>query len=200
VVNVFLVRHTRPDIVPGVCYGRSDIGLPESCGHDFRAVAERLNRVIPIPSAVFSSPAQRCHRLATFLYPGQARVDARLQELDFGQWELQAWDAVPRADLDLWTADLAGYAPPAGESFRDLYARCRAFATECLTDESGDYCIIAHGGVIRALLAFFLQKPHTVPGDPAEGLPALLAEPIDYGAICHLRINPETDQVRYHFC
>ena len=29
-MELHLIRHPRPDVAPGVCYGRSDLGLAES--------------------------------------------------------------------------------------------------------------------------------------------------------------------------
>ena len=44
------------------------------------------------------------------------RFDARLAELDFGHWEMQSWDGIPRAEVDAWAADVAHYRPGGGES------------------------------------------------------------------------------------
>ncbi len=73
-------------------------------------------------------------------------ADMRLLEIDFGDWEGRAWSDLPRAQLDLWAADVAGYRMPGGESFADVVAR----VGEALTDLREPHLIVSHGGVIRA--------------------------------------------------
>jgi alpha-ribazole phosphatase len=57
---VYLTRHTTPAIESGVCYGRSDIALADTAPREIAAVLE----AIPDIAIVYSSPAQRCLRLA----------------------------------------------------------------------------------------------------------------------------------------
>ncbi len=71
-------------------------------------------------------------------------------ELDFGAWEGQRWDDVPRAALDAWAADVWGFAPPRGESGGALVARVRAFHAEL---PAGDHVVISHGGPLKVLAA-----------------------------------------------
>jgi alpha-ribazole phosphatase len=79
---------------------------------------------------------------------GPARVDRRLLELDFGEWEGCAWDDVPRIALDAWAADPWGFAPPGGETGAALVGRTRSFATEIAT---GDHVVVSHGGPLKVL-------------------------------------------------
>jgi alpha-ribazole phosphatase len=99
-----LIRHTRCDIAPGICYGRLDVPLAKSAPED---IGHTLART-PSVDLVVSSPAQRCHRLAIAL--GQrdgcdVRVLSELQELDFGTWEGMNWTEIPRPLSDEWAAD-----------------------------------------------------------------------------------------------
>ena len=97
---------------------------------------------------VWTSPAQRCRVVAEAI--GPHRVDERLQEFDFGAWEGLRWDAVPRAALDAWAANPAGFAPPGGESGVALEARVRAFAAAL---PAGDHVVVTHGGPLKILVA-----------------------------------------------
>lgn len=143
-LTLYLVRHPRPLIAPGVCYGQLDVAAEDSV-----PVAERLRRELPPELPVWSSPLQRCRTLAEVLQPAP-RLDARLMELDFGAWEGRSWDDIARAELDAWAADIDGYAPPGGESPRRLQQRVLTFVDEL---PAGAHLLVTHAGVIRALLA-----------------------------------------------
>jgi len=148
--RLVLVRHTPVKGVQGLCYGRTDVDLPESFAQDAEAVRAALP---PAPWTLYASPARRCRRLAEWL-GGGVTTDPRLQELDFGDWEGRAWNDLPRPELDRWCGDFVGLRPPGGEAFAELAARAGDFAAEMAGRHAGG-CVVAvtHAGVIRALLA-----------------------------------------------
>ena len=78
-MQLYLIRHPRPDVAPGLCYGRSDLTLAE----DAAVVAAALRSLLPGNVPVFSSPLTRCRLLAEALHPAP-QFDSRLLELDFG--------------------------------------------------------------------------------------------------------------------
>ncbi|MEM0923032.1 MAG: histidine phosphatase family protein [Pseudomonadota bacterium] len=142
---MIFLRHPKPKIAPGVCYGRSDIGLTESATSEIAAAVKRLPRI----GHLVSSPATRCQRLASAIarYHGVTlQTDPSLAELDFGRWELCHWDEIPRTESDPWAADPWRVAPPGGETFAQLHARLGA----ALADLSEDAVIVTHAGPIRA--------------------------------------------------
>lgn len=139
-----LVRHPKPVIEPGICYGRLDVA-PENAD----AVAVRLIAELPLGLPVWSSPLRRCRELAALLHPAPS-LDERLVEMSFGRWEGRNWDDVPRPELDAWAADVAGYAPPGGESPLMLQQRALDFVAGLEVPEA---VVVTHAGVIRVLLA-----------------------------------------------
>ena len=148
-----LVRHPPPEVAPGICYGRLDLAAREVA-----ATARRLRDELPthLPDLpLWTSPLRRCRELAAALHPAP-REDGRLMEMDFGAWEGQRWDAIPRAELDTWAADVAGFAPPGGESPLVLQARALAFVAELMAPEA---VVVTHAGVIRVLLAHWRGLP-----------------------------------------
>jgi alpha-ribazole phosphatase len=149
-MRLHLIRHPKPRIEPGICYGRLDI--PAKI--DMADVA-RLRAELPSGLPVWSSPLQRCRQLAEQLHP-RPLIDDRLAELDFGDWEGLPWDDIPRHELDAWAADIAGYVPPGGESPRQLQQRALDFITGLAVPEA---VIVTHAGVIRTLLAHWLGLP-----------------------------------------
>jgi alpha-ribazole phosphatase len=70
--------------------------------------------------------------------------------MDFGDWEGQLWDDVPRDALDAWAADPWHFAAPGGESGAALVGRVRAF-WQALPE--GDHIVITHGGPLKVLVA-----------------------------------------------
>ena len=139
-----LIRHPRPLVAAGICYGRLDLEAENAT-----ALAASLRAELPTDLPVWRSPLSRCRALAEALHP-QPLIDARLAEMDLGVWEGRAWDTIPRAELDAWAADVGGYAPPGGESPYQLQLRALAFVSELNVPEG---IIVTHAGVIRVLLA-----------------------------------------------
>jgi alpha-ribazole phosphatase len=143
---VILVRHTTPRVAPGTCYGRTDLALADSFDAEAAAVAAALageGRGGPI----LSSPLSRCRRLAARL--GPVETCEAFVEMDFGRWEGQPWDAIPRAELDAWAADFLGARPHGGESVAELRDRVAAG----LDGLAPGTVVVTHAGVIKAAAA-----------------------------------------------
>ncbi|MBK6400675.1 MAG: histidine phosphatase family protein [Rhodocyclaceae bacterium] len=143
-MRLYLIRHPKPDIDAGICYGRSDPGLAE----DAAERAEALRELLPAAAPLYTSPLRRCLDLALALHAAPA-IDARLMEIHFGEWELRRWDDIPRHQIDAWAADPVGYAPPGGESPAAMRARVASLLAE-LPEVA---VLVAHGGVLRACVA-----------------------------------------------
>ena len=149
-MQVFLIRHPRPLIDAGICYGRLDVG----CEHP-QAVAERLKPLLPHGIPVISSPLLRARQLAEALDP-QARIDARLAEIDFGEWEGKSWSEIDREALNSWAADVLDFTPPGGESVARLQQRAIDFAASL---DVPQVALVTHAGILRALLSYWRRLP-----------------------------------------
>lgn len=145
------VRHPPLRCLQGICYGRLDV-TPEA--DVFADAAATLAPGLP-DWPLATSPSRRCLHLADALRmraldagrcPPLPVVDDRLRELDFGDWEGRRWDDIPAASLDAWNADIAGFAPPNGESFDGLVDR----VADALAALGTPHVVITHAGVIRA--------------------------------------------------
>jgi alpha-ribazole phosphatase len=126
-MQLVLVRHPRPDIEPGICYGSSDVA--SSAAATASVLAALRAKDLPGTLPVYASPLMRCADLARQLDVPVA-FDTRLAEMDFGAWEMRAWDAIPRAEVDAWAADLLHYRPGGGESVLEVAHRVAAFRDE----------------------------------------------------------------------
>jgi len=151
-MRLLLVRHPRPDIGPGICYGRSDIAAATS-------EIERVCATLPAGLPTWTSPLVRCASLARALAPLQLQVDARLAEMDFGAWELRSWDDIPRVEVDAWAADLLHYRPGGGESVLDVARRVAAFRADLYREGHAEVLVICHAGTMRLLRALHTSLP-----------------------------------------
>ncbi|RZI41198.1 phosphoglycerate mutase [Herbaspirillum sp. HC18] len=153
-MRLYLIRHARPAVAEGICYGSSDLPVFED---EQRRVLANLLPVLPKGVPMFSSPLQRCRGLAQQLADGlgieDVLFDRRLAEMHFGAWEMRNWDAIARTEIDAWSADLCGYRPGGGESVLEVAQRVFAFH-EALSESRCDAAIIVcHAGTIRLLTA-----------------------------------------------
>ena len=152
-MQVFLIRHPRPVIEAGRCYGRLDVDC-----EDPQPVAHTLRVQIPTGTPVIASPLRRARRLAEAM-TSQVQIDGRLSEIDFGDWEGKTWDEIDRAALDRWAADVLHFVPPGGESVAQLQARVIDFALDLRALNTGRVAIVAHAGVMRALIGHWRVLP-----------------------------------------
>ena len=171
-MQLFLIRHPRTEVPGGICYGRSDVGLAQPVATD----ASRLATLLPTGCEIVSSPLRRARLLAEAL--GPTRIEPRLAEMDFGEWELRPFDTL-RDELDAWAADPLGFRPPGGESAAEMADRAQAAAAE-LMRRATPLAIVGHGGPLRAIAGDLL------------GLPAArwLALDFDFAALTELRVEP----------
>ena len=175
-MQLHLIRHPRPAVEPGVCYGQTDVGLAE-CPV---AVAARLRPLLPESFTLHASPLARARLLAQEL--GTPQLDDRLMEIHFGDWEGRTFTDIGSA-IDDWAADPLGFRAPGGESPREMAARVLAWLEEIrqgpglpanatsrrdsraspLPQEAPpraeDLVVVAHGGPLRAIAGHLLGMP-----------------------------------------
>jgi alpha-ribazole phosphatase len=161
-VILWLVRHARPLIESGICYGALDVAADRQSTEDAaHLLAEALPRSLPVRV----SPARRCQQLAEALArlrgDLQFATDLRLAEMDFGQWEGVGWDQIPRAAMESWTADFGDHRFGGKESANEVIARVAEVWDAARGISRDDMAVnssgalqgeiwITHAGVIRA--------------------------------------------------
>jgi len=155
-MELYIVRHTLPNLARGTCYGHTDVPLSDSFVQEARAVLHQLRGTEF--THCFSSPLSRCRRLADFLAGHlsvasfMVREDPRLMELNFGAWEGQPWEQVSRTpQAQQWFDDFVQVRCPGGESYADLLARVRDFLQDFQSlPGNARVLIVTHGGPVRA--------------------------------------------------
>ncbi len=181
-MDVILIRHARPAMTAGLCYGRTDLSLDTPMDPEPSAIIDKLTA--HTPQRLLASPLQRSRltaeamALAATLPP--VEIDAQLMELDFGTWEGCQWDDIPRAQIDRWARDLVHGNPHGGESAADLLARVTTWADAVASTPASCVWAVTHAGCMRALAAHWLQRP----------LAETLQWPLQWGAACGFRVQP----------
>ncbi|HSO46543.1 MAG TPA: histidine phosphatase family protein [Rhizobiaceae bacterium] len=143
---MIFLRHPRPGVEPGICYGRLDLDIHEE-GH---GQIERAVELAPPARLLLASPALRCRRLAeaiAFRHGLEIRFDERLWEMNMGDWEGLPWKDIPRHLSEPWLKDPFNLACPNGESFKEVQHR----VTQALENHGEDTLVICHAGPIRAV-------------------------------------------------
>ncbi|HEY4290038.1 MAG TPA: alpha-ribazole phosphatase family protein [Puia sp.] len=156
--DIYLIRHTTPAVAKGICYGQTDLDITESFAGEAGIIRQHLPEGI---GSVYSSPLQRCVRLARHLFPAHLlSLEADLMEVFCGNWEMRHWDDLPKEEIEPWMADFVNIRIPGGESYTDLHDRvnrCWSAITE--KAKENPVAVVAHGGVIRSILSGITGTP-----------------------------------------
>lgn len=152
-MRLWLLRHARVDLAAGLCYGQSDV--PAHAAHTAEA-ARAAAAILPPGLPVWVSGLGRAGQLAEALRDlrpdlGEPVTDARLNEMDFGEWELTPWSVIPRAAFDRWMADFADHRFGGRESTQAVIDRVAGALADLRTGVGQDALWITHAGVIRAV-------------------------------------------------
>lgn len=147
---MIFLRHPKPDIADGVCYGQTDIDIAQ-IGH---AQIEEALKSTPKANKILSSPALRCKKLTLSLAERdnvEPIFDDRLWELNMGDFEGVRWDEMDTALSKKWLSNPIKGSPPNGESFGDLQIRVLAALAEHLDETHKNTIVICHASPIRAV-------------------------------------------------
>lgn len=150
-MNLYLIRHTSIAISPGICYGQSDVELADTFIDEAEEIKVQISDIKF--DKIYSSPLTRCKKLAEHIFSSDIIYDNRLMELNFGEWELQAWDKINHPQINRWMTDFVNTPCPKGESFIELHNRVKGFLNDFKKEKLNNVSIITHGGVIRSIIA-----------------------------------------------
>ena len=182
-MEIYLIRHTTPKVEKGICYGQADLDITETFLEEVEAIKPHL------PSEkvkVYSSPLQRCKKLADALFEGlNIDIHDDLMELNCGQWELLPWNDIPKEEIQPWMDDFVNVRVPQGESYVDLHNRVVNRFNK-IVEKQESAVIVAHGGVLRSILSHITSTPLKESFD---------AFTLHYG--CVVKINVTEDNITH---
>jgi 2,3-bisphosphoglycerate-dependent phosphoglycerate mutase len=91
------------------------------------------------------------------------RVDPRLREMNFGEWEGLTYAEIQQRNpqaLKKWEMDIAHYTPPGGEALEHFAGRVRAaYQDICASHPEATVIIASHGGALQLMVALALGLP-----------------------------------------
>lgn len=147
--------------------GQSDIPLNEY-GRELGTITAEALKDIPF-NIVYSSPLVRAKETAEILVKNrnlEIREDPRLVEMSFGEGEgesLPEIHAHPEMKLHNFIHNPGEYIPPVGgETFEELYDRCKKFIKEVIIPAENKYdtmLIVGHGALIRGFIHNINNRP-----------------------------------------
>jgi alpha-ribazole phosphatase len=180
-VGIYLVRHTAPDVKPGICYGASNVPVHEA---EFARVMPLVDQALPQAALIVTSPLTRCRRLADFLAATSTTreviVDEHFVERDLGRWTGLHTSEIVKDDDAAYTKNFLDHWPPAqvvngervlrgesiaprlgaGESARAMERRVLAGFDAAWERALGrSLVIVAHAGPIAAMIAKWQGDP-----------------------------------------
>lgn len=176
-MQLYLIRHTTPDIPKGTCYGQTDVDVMPSFNDELLSVKQNLSDLTF--THYYSSPLKRCHKLALALAgDNEICMDKRLMELNFGDWEMLSWDDISAThESNEWFADFVNIPCPGGESYNQMIVRIKSFLDDLrLLPEDSNVMIVTHGGCIRVFKSLINND------DPIESFGKL----VGFGSVCKL--------------
>ncbi len=160
--QVHLLRHGEP-VGGNVFRGVTDMALSQHGDWQFRQRVQQCLANI-VPTAVVSSPLQRCLSSARWLaahHQLTCQVDSAWREIDYGEWENRPVAEVlaesGQQAQQLWQ-DPLNFCAPGGEPVSALQQRVLAAWQQLLSEYRGKVVIVVcHGGVMRILAQALLQ-------------------------------------------
>ncbi len=160
--RLLLARHAETALTrDGRFIGVTDLPLSAAGREQARALARIV--AAHAPARVLASPLRRCREtveLATGNTCLPVEYLADLREIDFGAWEGLTFAEIVARDPELvnqWAVWAADFSFPGGEGLGQFQARIETVAANLRARPEETLLVVAHGGVIRALLCHLLH-------------------------------------------
>ena len=160
--TLYLVRHGKPEFPGGEkrCIGWTDLPLSDEGRRQIEALAVSFkgNDI----ETIYTSPLTRCVESARILSRelsgGRIPVEIvdGMREIHMGEWEGKTFSGIREQypeEYEERGRDMAGFAPPAGESFADCQERAWKTFEEIRKKSRGNVILLGHAGFNRTLIA-----------------------------------------------
>lgn len=163
--RLLLVRHGQTAWNAAARFmGQLDVPLDATGRIQAQAVARRL--AAEKPAAIYGSALGRARETALAIQAAiashpEVRIEDRLNEMKFGDWEGKTYAEIKREDpenLARWESEHFYISPPGGESLPVFARRIRAAYDDICAAHGEETVIIAgHGGSLQVMLALALD-------------------------------------------
>lgn len=164
---IYLIRHgeTFANVAKEFA-GITDVALTENGKEQAKEAMSKLSNVAF--DHVYSSDLIRAHHTALKICEAQSIQPMPLKELremNFGIWEGKTFKEIQKSDperLNSWFVDFENFKVPEGESVKEMFERVTNAYKKIIEPHSLDsdtkIAIVAHGGVIQALLSYLCYE------------------------------------------
>ena len=162
-MTVYLIRHGETTANAAKTFaGITDVELTEKGIDQAKVAADKLKDVKF--NAIYSSDLKRAKDTANAIAEKQGlsvQINERFREMNFGIWEGMRFSDIKASApelLQMWFDDFEHFVVPQGESVKEMFERVTEAYKQIILDFGMDsdtqIAIVAHGGVIQALLSF----------------------------------------------
>lgn len=166
--TLYLLRHGEI-ATPGTLAGKTDVALSELGRQQVSKVMDSLKNI----DRCITSPLIRCHERANWYCQQQKlqlEVECNIQEMNFGDWDGQSYQALWKMDEQSATSAIGDFwqnpwqnQPPNGETMDNFVSRIdNWWQSFCADNSFQNTLVVTHAGVIKHLLARVLNLP--IPG------------------------------------
>jgi len=156
--DIHFIRHGRTTM-NGRYVGSLDIGLSNTGVEQVQRLGKSIEKISF--DHIYCSPMLRCRQtLDLLLLNDTYEYLDQLKEVDFGHWEGKSFNEIVKTDkerVDRWAQEPDLFSFPDGESVVDFQDRIFNVGRQLAQSQHQKILIVAHGGVIRYLLCYFLN-------------------------------------------
>ena len=163
-MRIYLVRHGQTNLnLKKLMQGRTDEPLNET-GREQAGIIRDLLKDVTF-DVVYASPLDRA--IETACVAGRTsrnlvRIDDRLIETDFGIYEKRPYSAMGLKMSLYWALPEIFPAPESVETIRSMTERASSFLKELEGKTYENVLIAAHGGILRALNGYLLDRKNGI--------------------------------------
>ena len=160
-MSLYIWRHPKPLVADGICLGHTDMAVDSRKLKRLAHHIERFVHLHQLPKVIWVSPLQRSYKVGQFLTQRGfvCHVAPELSELNFGDWDGQAWAQIGKEDIDTWCNNFADFAPNNGESLQQLFERVAEWLNARSTSIEMPILAVGHAGWITAATMIMAGKP-----------------------------------------
>ena len=164
--RLLLIRHAETDAAKKrLLVGSTEVAANE----EGLARLERFRKIMEpfAPQEWYCSPRKRALQTAAGImqFCGidfDIRIDDRLQEIDFGRWEMKSIADISLAEPDMMDAwgEYNSFVFPEGEAVEHFCTRVNDMFSALQRLPAKEIAVVTHGGVIRTMICLALgQSP-----------------------------------------
>lgn len=167
-MRIYLVRHGQTNLNKAkLMQGRTDEPLNETGLMQARKTRDLIGDVSF--DAVYASPLSRAINTGAIvgnIESSKVIIDERLIETDFGKYEKSKYMLMGPAMTLYWGIPELFPAPKTVETVSSMVERTRSFMKELESKDYDKVLIAAHGGILRAVNGYLLDKANGIKWRP----------------------------------